>query len=282
MYVLWQGRCDHIGEILRKHCSVFCLVCSSWYSALIRRKKEIDAPRQNTSMSPSKSPRQALKIWILTLDLWCLKRKHVLFCPFLGSHLIMFYSSQLKRNKPANGVGTRAKFGRKSWCIARCLPTNLSNVLTPFPWEQSVSNLYHWRMMIFFLCIYVVKVATLTSHLGKMLPGRWIIWRWWPQIWKISDPFLKLLLLFLNLKLIKMEKIWDFSFQKNPWPQRSFVCCICIMLTHQGTGMQCYPHNTSCGHTIWMMYVANFLSTLFTLWISSRYWFIAIILAHIV
>lgn len=63
------------------------------------------------------------------------------------------------RNKlEKKGVGTPAtlmkKFGRRRWRIARSLPLNLRNFLPLFPWEQSVSNLYNWRMMIFVVFIW--------------------------------------------------------------------------------------------------------------------------------
>lgn len=131
---------------------------------------------------------------------------------------------------------------RRNCCTAWPVLTNLQNFLTLFPWEH---HLYHWRMRIFVACScgHGSRVDEITG--GKCTPGDGI----YGVRFTIADPWLGIMIIFNSSKLIKMEKTRFFSFFWKKYsificcmcPQRSFLSCFCIMLTHKGTGMRHSP-----------------------------------------
>lgn len=104
-----------------------------------------------------------------------------LLSPFWEPFWLCFISSRPKRYKPAKGVRTHAilmkKIGRESWCTALSLLTNLRNFLALFPWEQCVSNLHQWRMMIFVVCLCGER-SRVEEPAWENVAGRWNIWEW--------------------------------------------------------------------------------------------------------
>lgn len=171
-----------------------------------------------------------------------------LLSPFWELFWLCFISSRPKRNKTAKGVGTHAtlmkKIGRGSRCTALSFLTNLRNFLALFPWEQSVSNLYQWRMMIVCLCAKGADEPT-----WENAPGRWNIWKW--KATSSQTHYFRLLLFFQTLQLIKIKTIFFFQKKKKSMficctcLQRSFLCYFCFMLTHHVTAAAPHPHHVA-------------------------------------